>query len=67
MFGHTVLYIACIPPLAARIVGITTSGLARTQSLIQAIRPRICIVEEAAEVFEAHVLTSLCKVGKREC
>jgi hypothetical protein len=44
-------------------VGITTSGLAKNQQLIQAIRPRIVLVEEAAEVFEPHILTSLSKVS----
>eukprot|EP00967_Tisochrysis_lutea_P064803 scaffold84069_cov17-Tisochrysis_lutea.AAC.1 len=45
----------------ARIVGITTSGLAKMQPLIQAVRPRIVLVEEAAEVLEGHILTSLSK------
>ncbi|GIM16879.1 hypothetical protein Vretimale_19458 [Volvox reticuliferus] len=44
---------------SARVVGITTSGVARHQSLVAAIKPRVLLVEEAAEVFEAHVLVCL--------
>ncbi|GIL57516.1 hypothetical protein Vafri_12731, partial [Volvox africanus] len=44
---------------SARVVGMTTSGVARHQSLVAAIKPRILMVEEAAEVFEAHVLVCL--------
>lgn len=43
----------------ARIVGMTTTGVAKQQQLIQALGPRVIVVEEAAEVLEAHVLTSL--------
>lgn len=41
----------------------TTTAAARHQGALQAIGPRIVIVEEAAEVFEAHVVTTL----SREC
>ena len=37
----------------------TTSGAARLRNKLKQIAPKIVIVEEAAEVFEAHVLTSL--------
>ncbi|KAL3847656.1 hypothetical protein ACJMK2_018557 [Sinanodonta woodiana] len=43
----------------ATIIGMTTTGAARYQSILQEIRPRIIVVEEAAEVFEAHVVTTL--------
>ncbi|KAH7710444.1 NFX1-type zinc finger-containing protein 1-like protein [Aphelenchoides avenae] len=42
-----------------QIVGMTTTGAAMHQVSLCALKPRIVIVEEAAEVFEAHILTSL--------
>ncbi|GBF88382.1 hypothetical protein Rsub_01094 [Raphidocelis subcapitata] len=44
---------------AARVVGMTTSGVAAKQELLAGLGPKIVLVEEAAEVFEAHVLTCL--------
>uniref|UniRef100_A0A914Z6K5 DNA2/NAM7 helicase helicase domain-containing protein n=1 Tax=Panagrolaimus superbus TaxID=310955 RepID=A0A914Z6K5_9BILA len=44
---------------AAKVVGMTTTGAAKHQSTLRALRPRIVIVEEAAEVLEAHIITSL--------
>ncbi|KAJ2949110.1 hypothetical protein O0L34_g6049 [Tuta absoluta] len=44
-----------------RVVGMTTSGAARLRKLLQALGPPIVIVEEAAEVLEAHIVTSLTK------
>ncbi|CAI5537654.1 unnamed protein product [Closterium sp. Naga37s-1] len=46
-------------PRRAQVVGMTTSGVAKMQRLITALGPRVIIVEEAAEVLEAHILTSL--------
>jgi hypothetical protein len=43
----------------ARVVGMTTTGVASNQRLVTALGPRVVIVEEAAEVMEAHVLASL--------
>ncbi|XP_041359513.1 NFX1-type zinc finger-containing protein 1-like [Gigantopelta aegis] len=43
----------------ARIVGMTTTAAARYQSIMQEIGPKIVIVEEAAEVLEAHVISTL--------
>ncbi|KAI4931842.1 uncharacterized protein J4E92_003738 [Alternaria infectoria] len=43
----------------ARIIGCTTTGLAKYRALLCALRPRICIVEEAAETLEAPV-TAAC-------
>lgn len=43
----------------ARIIGATTSGAAKYQSLLSSISPEVVLVEEAGEVLEAHVLTSL--------
>ncbi|KAF1838189.1 hypothetical protein BDW02DRAFT_32428 [Decorospora gaudefroyi] len=43
----------------ARIIGCTTTGLAKYRALLSALRPRVCIVEEAAETLEAPV-TAAC-------
>lgn len=43
------------------VIGLTTTGAAKYQSVLREIKPRIVIVEEAAEVLEAHILTSLSK------
>nr|CAD7448951.1 unnamed protein product [Timema bartmani] len=43
------------------VVGMTTTGAARLQPLLQALRPTIVIVEEAAEVLESHIVASLTK------
>ena len=43
----------------ARIIGCTTTGAAMYKSMIEGAKPTVVIVEEAAEILEAHVLTSL--------
>ena len=43
----------------ASVVGMTTTYVAMHQDLLTSLRPRVVILEEAAEVLEAHVLTSL--------
>jgi hypothetical protein len=43
----------------ARIIGATTSGAAANRALLSAIAAGVVIVEEAGEVLEAHILTSL--------
>ena len=43
----------------ARIVGMTTAGAAANQGLLHALGPRVVVVEEAAEVMEAHILAAL--------
>lgn len=43
----------------ANIIGVTTSGLAGKIELLQAVRPKVLICEEAGEILEAHLLTSL--------
>ncbi|NXG11509.1 ZNFX1 protein, partial [Sakesphorus luctuosus] len=45
----------------ARIVGMTTTGAAKYRQILQNIESRIVIVEEAAEVLEAHTITTLSK------
>lgn len=44
---------------SSTIIGLTTTCAAKYQSVLQEIGPRIIIVEEAAEVLEAHVITTL--------
>ena len=44
---------------SARIIGCTTTGLSKYRPLLSALRPRICLVEEAAETLEAPV-TAAC-------
>jgi hypothetical protein len=48
---------------SARVVGMTTSGLAKMQHLIATLAPRIMFIEEAAEIFEAHVLAAVSRVS----
>ncbi|KAG0354462.1 hypothetical protein BGZ54_001634 [Gamsiella multidivaricata] len=41
------------------VVGMTTSGAAKMQALIEAVAPNIIICEEAGEVLESHILAAL--------
>src|SRR4051812_30870421 len=43
----------------ARVVGMTTTGAAQLRALVQQLRPRIVMIEEAAEVLESHILAAL--------
>lgn len=45
----------------ALIIAMTTTGSSRYSEVLKDIGPRIVIVEEAAEVFEAHIVSSLSK------
>ena len=45
----------------ALIIAMTTTGSSRYHRILKDIGPRIVIVEEAAEVFEAHIVASLSK------
>ncbi|CAG5132361.1 unnamed protein product [Candidula unifasciata] len=45
----------------AKVIGMTTSGAARLRGVLQAVGCRIIVVEEAAEVLESHIVTSLNK------
>ena len=40
-------------------VGLTTTGAAKYQSLVRQLGARVLLMEEAAEVLEAHVIASL--------
>ena len=41
------------------VIGMTTTGAAKYQHIIHQIKPKIVIVEEAAEVLEAHIVSEL--------
>ncbi|GBL83940.1 NFX1-type zinc finger-containing protein 1 [Araneus ventricosus] len=43
----------------ALVVGMTTTGAAKYRHIVQHLNPRILIVEEAAEILESHIVTSL--------
>ena len=43
----------------ASIIGMTTTAAAGHREVLNSIGPKIVIVEEAAEIFEAHIVTSL--------
>ena len=43
----------------ADVVGMTTTGAAKYQHILRHIKPKIVIVEEAAEVLEAHIVSAL--------
>ncbi|KAG9353375.1 hypothetical protein JZ751_017954 [Albula glossodonta] len=43
----------------AQVIGMTTTGAAKYRQALQEIGPRLIIVEEAAEVLEAHTITTL--------
>ena len=43
----------------AYIIAMTTTGSARYHTILKDIGPRIVIIEEAAEVFESHIVSSL--------
>ncbi|GCB62108.1 hypothetical protein scyTo_0000002 [Scyliorhinus torazame] len=43
----------------AKVVGMTTTGAAKYRKVLQELQPRLVVVEEAAEVLEAHLITTL--------
>ena len=45
----------------AKVIGMTTTGAAKYQDVLQQVAPPIVVVEEAAEVLEAHITTALSK------
>jgi hypothetical protein len=53
---HRELDLRCLRE--AQIIGVTTSGLARNIDLLQRVRAKVMICEEAGEVLEAHTLTA---------
>lgn len=43
----------------AALIAMTTTGAAKYQTMLELLRPRIIIIDEAAEVLEAHIVASL--------
>ncbi|RWS23941.1 NFX1-type zinc finger-containing protein 1-like isoform b precursor [Leptotrombidium deliense] len=43
----------------AKIIGVTTTGAAKNRALISKLKPKIVIVEEAAEILESHIITAM--------
>lgn len=43
----------------AHIVGMTTTGAAKYRDIVLRLNPQILIIEEAAEILESHIVTSL--------
>ena len=43
----------------AHVIGMTTTGAAKYQHIIQRVKPKIIVVEEAAEVLESHIVSCL--------
>ena len=43
----------------AEVVGMTTTGAAKYQHIIHLVKPKIVIVEEAAELLESHIVSAL--------
>ncbi|ODM90617.1 NFX1-type zinc finger-containing protein 1 [Orchesella cincta] len=43
----------------ADVIGMTTTGAAKNHSMLEIAKPQIVVVEEAAEILEAHIVTSL--------
>lgn len=43
----------------SEVIGITTTGAAKHHHILKKIHPKVVIFEEAAEIFEAHIVTSL--------
>lgn len=44
---------------AADVIGMTTTGAAKYQHVLHLVKPKIVIVEEAAEVLESHIVSAL--------
>ncbi|XP_061173740.1 NFX1-type zinc finger-containing protein 1-like [Saccostrea echinata] len=44
---------------SASLIAMTTTGAAKYHRMLQLLQPRITIIDEAAEVLEAHILASL--------
>ena len=44
--------------LNADVIGVTTTGLARSSAMLRRVHPKVVICEEAAEVMEAHLLSA---------
>ena len=59
LYGESQRNIDCHVAQGADVIGMTTTGAAKYHHLLRQIHPKVVIFEEAAEVLEAHVITSL--------
>lgn len=46
---------------SAHIVAMTTTGAAKYKKILKNLKAEIMVVEEAAEILESHIITSLNK------
>lgn len=44
---------------SSQVIGMTTTGAAKNRKVLKSVAPQIIVVEEAAEVLEAHIITTL--------
>ncbi|KAK6504315.1 hypothetical protein TWF506_002518 [Arthrobotrys conoides] len=42
----------------ARVIGLTTTGISKYRSLVAALQPKICLIEEAAETLEGPLIAA---------
>lgn len=50
---------------AVKVIGCTTTGAAMYKDVLERVSPKVVIVEEAGEVLEAHILTSVSDATKQ--
>ena len=50
---------------SCKIIGVTTTGAAKFNTLLRKVEYEVVVVEEAAEVLEAHLITTLCPSTKQ--
>ncbi|GBM69727.1 NFX1-type zinc finger-containing protein 1 [Araneus ventricosus] len=43
----------------AQLIGVTTTGAAKYRNIVKLLNPQIVVFEEAAEILESHIVTSL--------
>ena len=58
-YNHSQRQIECYVAKKADVIGMTTTGAAKYHHLLEGLHPKIAIFEEAAEVLEAHLITSI--------
>lgn len=59
VYNDTKQEIDCYAARGTDIIAMTTTGAAKHHHILKNIHPKIVVIEEAAEVFESHVITSL--------
>ena len=58
-YKHAKRQIECYVAKKVDVIGMTTTGAAKYHHLLEGLHPKIAIFEEAAEVLEAHLVTSI--------